>query len=204
MKKQIVIATRNNNKVKEINSIFAEIDKNCELELLSLNDIKDLPKDFDPEETGTTYEENAILKAKEYGDRIGKIVLADDSGLNVDAMDGRPGIHSARYCDNDWKRGCEMIIDELDGAEDEKRKANYTCVMAIYDYKNDKLKICEGLSYGKILKELKGEGGFGYDPIFYDEKFKMTYAEMTQAQKNKISHRGIALVKAYEILKNEF
>lgn len=204
MKKQIVIATRNKQKVKEISFIFNEINKNYEFELLNLNDIKDLPKDFDVEETGKTYEENAILKAKGYGEKINKIVLADDSGLNVDAMQGRPGVYSARYCDNDWAKGCQMVIKELEDIEDDKRGAQFVCVMAVYNPKNKKLKTFKGEYNGKILKQMKGKGGFGYDPIFYNQDLKLTNAEMSQEQKNKVSHRRKALEKVYKILKQEF
>ena len=156
------------------------------------------------EETGATFEENAILKAKEYGRRSGKLALAEDSGLEVDALDGSPGIFTARYAsgsdaDRYWK-----LLDAMKDIPDDKRAARFVAVVAIYDPASGKTRTCEGEYRGHILREPQGSGGFGYDPVFFSDELQKTGAEMSVAEKNSVSHRGRAMQKAHDVLLAEF
>jgi XTP/dITP diphosphohydrolase len=153
------------------------------------------------EESGTTLEENAILKAKAYSEASGLVALADDSGLEVDALGGRPGILSARYGREGAsdKEKFEQLLSELSGVSWEQRKARFRCVIAIAT-PNGKLELCYGECEGFIAFEPHGRGGFGYDPVFFVPEFGKTMAELSFEEKNNVSHRGKATKKAREIL----
>ena len=188
---KIVLATSNINKVEEINAIT----KNLGVEFILP------PKGFDPEETGETFEENAYQKAKEANRLTNMPTLADDSGLCVDALDGGPGIYSARYAETAEKR-IEKLLNELKDVPDEERGAKFVCAMALLDKNGEILLSTRGECHGKIGYEKKGSNGFGYDPIFIVNGTNLSMAELSEDEKNKISHRGIALNNVTNFLQN--
>lgn len=184
---QLFIATKNKGKVREFSTFF----DGKGIEIKSLLDLAD---DIDVVEDGSTFEENAIKKAEEIGRMIGKPVLADDSGLEVDALGGRPGIYSARYvgsAKND-QDNMDKVLDELKGIPVEERTARFVCVLAIYT-PGAETKTVRGTCEGVIANEPIGEHGFGYDPIFYIPSLQKTMAQLDKEEKNKISHRANAL-----------
>lgn len=186
---QIVLATANPHKVEEINAITAGLG----VEFI-------LPPDgFDPIEDGETFEENALIKAEAAHKLTNMPVLADDSGICVDALDGGPGIYSARYADSQQNR-IERILNELKDVPSEKRGAHFVCAMVLLDKNGDVLISDRGECYGKIGFEAKGANGFGFDPVFIVNGGDMTMAEMTEEVKNKISHRGLGLQKIINFL----
>jgi XTP/dITP diphosphohydrolase len=198
--KKLLIATRNKGKFPEITDAL----KGLPLQFLSLNDIPGLSPDYEAEEPAMTFEGNAIIKAMTLGKKTGLMVLADDSGLEVDALGGRPGVLSARYAPGTDADRYRKLLGELENVPDEKRAARFRCVIAIYDPVSGKIRTCEGSYSGKILREPRGENGFGYDPVFYDDAMAKAVGEMTLEEKNSVSHRGIALRKARIILETEF
>ncbi len=202
MKTKILIATRNKNKFREIELIFRDLDRNEMFELISLEDVIEIPFNFEVIEDGNSYEENAVKKAVEYGSLASVLTLADDSGLEVDALSDRPGIYSARYGSQEKSEKCKKLLGELDNVLDENRKAKYVCVMALYNPADSKVEICRGEYSGKITTNMRGNTGFGFDPIFLDENLKMTLAEMDDNKKNKLSHRRRALEKCFNKLLN--
>lgn len=205
MKKELVIATRNKHKVTEIKSILDLLGYADRFELFSLSDIKELDPEFDVEEPAGTYEGNAIIKAITYGNKIDKLVLADDSGLEVDSLNGQPGIYSARYGgDISQEEKNKKLLAELENIEETNRGAKFICVMAIYDPKIQKIRTCRGEYEGMIASEIKGEKGFGFDPIFLDLEQGKTLAELSEEEKNRISHRAKALKEMVEIVKVDF
>ena len=187
--KQLLIATRNSGKIREIKEILASIP----FKLLSLDDI-----DFKEEvaETGKSFAENAILKAKTIGEKAQLLTLAEDSGLEVDALDGKPGIYSARYVNGSDLDRNNKLLEELKGVIDDKRTARYRCVVAIYDPATQKILTFIGESEGLITDKPIGKNGFGYDPIFYNFDLGKTNGEVTLEEKNRVSHRGKALSEA--------
>ncbi len=196
--KKLVIASNNSGKIKEIKRILRDID------VLSL---KDIGLNIDVEEDGLTFEENAKKKSVEiYKELIKKgqsdfIIMADDSGLEVEYLKGEPGVFSARYAGehgND-KKNNEKLLLNLKGVEYKNRKARFVCQLAIINDKNEYRSI-KGTVEGYILENEKGNGGFGYDPLFFYEPLNKSFAELTMEEKNKISHRGIALQKARKII----
>ena len=185
--KKIIFATGNQDKMKEIREILSDLDA----EILSL---KDAGIKADIVEDGSTFEENAEIKAKAICELTGEIVLADDSGLEVDYLNKEPGIYSARYMgeDTSYRIKIKIIIDRLEGVPDEKRTARFVCaIAAAFPYVT--VKTVRGTMEGRIGYEEKGENGFGYDPIFFLPEFGCTSSELSMEEKNKISHRGNAL-----------
>ncbi len=156
------------------------------------------------EETGSTLEENAVLKARTYGERTGKLTLADDSGLEVDALDGEPGVQSAYYAPGSDADRYNKLLRELKDVSDAERTAQFTSVIALYDPVTQKLRTCEGTASGHILREPKGMEGFGYDPVFFYDVAGKSGGEMSREEKNAVSHRGKALAEARKILLAEF
>ncbi|MGF9963373.1 XTP/dITP diphosphatase [Bacillus rhizoplanae] len=192
--KQVVVATKNAGKVRE----FAELFEKFDLEVKSLYDF---PHIEEVEETGETFEENAILKAEHLCKQLDEIVIADDSGLIVDALQGEPGVRSARYAgeEKDDQANIQKVLEELNGIPMEKRTARFYCALAVaFPQEDKKPLIVNGTCEGKILEQQRGENGFGYDPIFYVEEYKSAMAELSSDEKNKISHRGRALRKLEE------
>ena len=185
--KEIVIGTYNNNKKSEIRKILNGIP----VRLLDLDDFENPP---DIIEDGVTFEDNATKKALELAGFCQTCVMADDSGLEVDALDKRPGVLSSRYCgvDTGYEEKCLRLLEELKGVPFEKRTARFRCAIALAE--PDRLQFvvkasCEGI----ISNEPKGNNGFGYDPIFYVPEHELTMAELEPEVKNRISHRALAL-----------
>ena len=185
--KKIIFATGNADKMKEIREILADLDA----EILSL---KDAGITADIVENGNSFEENAQIKAKAICELTGEIVLADDSGLEVDYLNKEPGIYSARYMGEDTSYHIKnvSIIQRLEGVPDEQRTARFVCAVAAA-FPDGTVKTVRESMEGRIGYEEKGENGFGYDPIFYLPEYGCTSAEISMEEKNKISHRGKAL-----------
>jgi XTP/dITP diphosphohydrolase len=185
---KLVLATRNKGKIAEIKEILADFQA---IELLSLADFPDLPK---IEETGTTFKENAILKAKTIAKLTGYLTLADDSGLTVEYLNGAPGVYSARYAGENATdaENNAKLLKALAGVPWEKRKAAFVCVIALC-WPQGECYTCEGRCEGIIALEPKGNYGFGYDPLFYVPAYGKTMAELGPEIKNQISHRAMAL-----------
>jgi len=193
---EIILASNNEHKLKEIRAKL----KNGDIKIISQ---KEAGFDFEVEETGTTFEENAIIKAEAIYNLIKKPVLAEDGGLEVDALDGAPGVYSHRFAgenatDEDRRNKVLSLLKDVPG---EKRTARFRCVGCYIDEKGEK-HIFEGISEGKIGYESKGDDGFGYDPIFICEYGK-TFAEITSEEKNKISHRGRLIEKFVKYLEEK-
>lgn len=202
MKSRIVFATGNAGKIREIKEILADLD----MEVVSM---KEAGVAVDAEENGNTYEENALIKVravaealKAAGEGQNDIVMADDSGLEVDYLNKEPGIYSARYLgeDTSYRIKNQNLIDRLEGVEDEKRTARFVCAIAAMLPGGREL-TTRGIIEGRIGYEERGEGGFGYDPIFYVPEFGKSTAELSEEEKNAVSHRGRALRAMKEELK---
>ena len=195
MKQRIIFATNNVGKMKEIKEILADLPN---VEVLSL---KEAGIHIDIIEDGKTFEENAIIKAKAIHQITKGIVLADDSGLEVDYLNKEPGVYSARYMgeDTSYKIKNQKIIDKLNGISPEKRTARFVCVIAAITHTGETW-TTNGVMEGYIGEEACGESGFGYDPIFCVHEYNCSTAQLSMAEKNKISHRGKALSKMRTIL----
>ena len=183
---QIVLATHNRGKMEEMSAILGHLP----VELLTLDvfpEIGDIP------ETGNTLKENAFIKAETVHRLTGLPALADDTGLEVDALNGAPGIYSARYAGADatFDDNCQKMLKELHGIPIEKRTARVRTVIAFVN--GGEKEWVEGVAEGRIIEEKRGIGGFGYDPIFYYPPLRKTFAELDSVEKNSISHRGKAL-----------
>lgn len=191
--KELIVASTNQGKLKEIRAMLKDIN----IEVLSMKDV--LNEEIDIEETGTTFKENALIKASTIAKIVNKPVLADDSGLEVDALDKQPGVYSARFLGHDTSYDIknQYIIDAL---KDKDRTARFVCAMALVIPDQEPI-IIEETMEGLINDKIEGENGFGYDPIFYFPPCKMTSAMMSMEEKNKHSHRAKALKKLYAILK---
>jgi XTP/dITP diphosphohydrolase len=192
---KLVLATNNKHKIREIRNIMAGLD----VQLLTAADFPDFP---DPEETGATLEENARLKAVKICRAIGLPALADDSGLEVDYLDGQPGVISARFAgpgctfaDNNRK-----LLRLLEGVPQNQRTARFRCVAALA-LSETEVHLFEGAVEGLITPDLRGREGFGYDPVFFFPKLGKTFAEIPEEEKNRYSHRGRAFRKVAEFLR---
>ncbi|VDG99439.1 Non-canonical purine NTP pyrophosphatase [Lysinibacillus sphaericus] len=194
--KQILVATNNKGKVRDFEQLF----KPHGIEVISL---KDLNEPIEVEETGTTFEENAILKAEETAKILGKWVISDDSGLEIDALNGEPGVYSARYAGEpkDDEANIDKALNGLKDVPEGSRDARFRCVLAIAG-PGIETKTFSGSCDGSILFERHGENGFGYDPIFYVPSEGKAMAELTPAEKAAISHRGVAMRKFEKELPN--
>ena len=192
---KIIFATGNAGKMKEVREIL----KDLNVEVLSM---KEAGIQADVEENGKTFQENAVIKARGIMKISGEVVLADDSGLEIDYLNKEPGIYSARYMgeDTSYRIKNGNLIERLQGVPDEKRTARFVCAIAAA-FPDGSVETTEGTIEGRIGYEEKGENGFGYDPIFYVPELGCTTAELTGEQKNQISHRGKALEAMKEILK---
>lgn len=188
----VVLATGNSGKLKEISDILQPHGW----------DIKPQLEFFDSEadETGLTFIENAILKARYASEKTGLPAIADDSGIEVSALQGQPGIYSARYSQDIYgdatndETNLQKLLTELEGLPGEQRQASYYCAMVYVEHANDPIPVIGlGRWYGQMLTEKRGDGGFGYDPIFWVEEFNQSAAELPKAQKNQVSHRAQAL-----------
>lgn len=177
--RQVVLATGNSGKISELKALLQP----AGWEILAK------PVDLEVEETGTSFDENACIKALRVAKLMGTWALADDSGLEVDALDGAPGVYSARYGSNDTER-IRRLLDELRGKTN--RGARFVCAVALATPERVLLTV-EGICEGKILSELRGTGGFGYDPVFWVPGLGKTFAELTAEEKATVSHRGRAM-----------
>lgn len=193
--RKIIFATGNEGKMREIREILASLP----VEVLSM---KEAGIQADIIEDGKTFEENAVIKAKTIAQLSKEIVLADDSGLVIDYLNGEPGIYSARYMgeDTSYRIKNGNLIQRLEGVSDEKRTARFVCAIAAA-FPDGTVLTTEGTVEGRIGYEEKGENGFGYDPIFYLPEYGCTTAQLTEEKKNEISHRGKALRKMAEKLR---
>ncbi|WP_088228958.1 XTP/dITP diphosphatase [Desulfosporosinus sp. FKB] len=191
---KILLATQNQGKVRELQDLLADE----EIEVVSL---RDLPDWEEVEENGETFAENAALKARAAVQRTGLIALADDSGLEVDALNGAPGVFSARFAGEpkDDERNNDKLLDLLARIPDDKRTARFRCALVIAAPKGKEY-LTEGTVEGKILRQRRGTDGFGYDPLFLVPELGRTLAELTLAEKNDLSHRARAFRKAIPIL----
>ncbi|GGI41555.1 XTP/dITP diphosphatase [Mammaliicoccus stepanovicii] len=181
--KDIIIASNNKGKINDFKAIFPKA---------NVIGISEIAPDFDVEETGETFEENAILKAETASKTLNKIVIADDSGLSVKALNGEPGIYSARYAGeskND-QDNINKLLANLEGVNE--RDAEFVCAIAVSEPGKETLTYI-GKVHGEIINDQRGENGFGYDPIFFVPSLDRTMAELTAAEKSSISHRGNAI-----------
>lgn len=184
---KIVFATQNPHKLQELKAIAGNIDIEFVLP----------PKNFNPDETGKTFEENSYIKAKEAANLSGMIALADDSGLCVEDLNGAPGIHSARYAETPQKR-IDKLLSALKNSTN--RKAKFVCAMTLVNPEGKIIFQTTGECKGEIAQSMAGDNGFGYDPVFIVENTNLTMAEMSEDEKNKISHRARALNKILEYI----
>lgn len=191
---KLIFATGNEGKMREIREILSDLG----VEILSL---KEAGIHADIVEDGKSFEENAVIKAKTICELTHEVVLADDSGLEIDYLNGEPGIYSARYMgeDTSYRIKNQNLIDRLEGVPDEKRTARFVCVIAAA-YPDGTVKTARGTMEGMIGYEERGENGFGYDPIFFLPEYGCSSAELSMEEKNKISHRGKALRAIKEVL----
>ena len=190
---EIIFATRNGHKVEEVQAILADLP----IRILTGLDFPNIP---DVEETGVTFEENALLKARTFFKLTGQWTMADDSGLEVDYLDGAPGVYSARYAgpSHNHDLNNQKLMAALNDVSKEKRAAGFRTVVAIVGPGYEK--VVEGVVRGHIATQLYGGGGFGYDPLFVPDGYNVTFAEMSSDQKNQISHRAIAFQQARLVL----
>ena len=193
MSQPLLIATSNAGKLRELRSLLVDLP----LELLSLSDFPNIES---VEETGATFAENASLKAAGYARQARVLTLADDSGLVVDALQGRPGVHSARYLDPGatYHKRIASLLAELESFADPDRTARFVCAMTLASGNGAVVFATEKSCEGYIDKAPRGTGGFGYDPIFIPDGFHQTFAELSSETKNRISHRGLALAAVRE------
>ncbi len=191
---QLVLATNNRDKIREMKNLLDDLP----VTILTRDDFLEFP---DVEETGTTLEENAILKAHAIAEFCDLPALADDSGLEVDALNGAPGVYSSRYAGDNvtYAENNRKLISELAKHPDQPRTARFRCVIAI-DWGNGNIETLEGRVNGVIANEIDGSDGFGYDPIFLHPPSGKRFSEMTIDEKNLISHRGLALQKARDLI----
>jgi XTP/dITP diphosphohydrolase len=195
---KLLIATNNSHKLEEYREIFAELP-------VTLTSLAEEGITLDPEETGTTFEENAIIKAQAFAQIANLPTLADDSGLEVDALGGEPGVYSARYADtakDDHLGRYQIVLDKLAAKAVPwiERRARFRCVVALA-VKEGLVGVAQGTVEGFIAYEAKGNNGFGYDPIFFVPEFDQTLAQVSSAQKHQISHRGRAARAAIPLIK---
>ncbi len=197
MAKRIIVASGNEGKIREIREILGSLG-------LAVVSMKDAGFTSQAEETGTTFEENALMKARGLAEKTDDLVLADDSGLEIDYLGKEPGIYSARYMGRDTSYDVknQNLIDRLEGVPEEKRTARFVCAVAVILPDKREL-VTRGVMEGRIGHEIIGENGFGYDPIFYLPEYGMTSAQIPPEEKNRISHRGKALKQMFELLKKE-
>ncbi|MCP1448856.1 XTP/dITP diphosphatase [Priestia megaterium] len=196
--REIIIATKNAGKVKDFETLFSP-------KGFKVKSLLDFPEIEDVEETGVTFAENATLKAEAISSALNKPVIADDSGLAIDALNGEPGVYSARYAgeNKDDNANIEKVLQKLNDMPFEKRTARFHCALAIA-VPGKRTEIVEGTCEGHILEEKRGENGFGYDPVFFVEKWRCSMAELTKEQKNQISHRANALKKLAPLIDAQF
>lgn len=195
-KTRLLIATTNAKKLKELRELLADLPVEC-LGLHNFPDVKDVA------ETGRTFEENAKLKAMIYAEQTGVLTLGEDSGICCDALDGAPGVFSARFCGefHSDEANNAKLLEMMRDVPDEKRTAYYESAIALAEPKK-LIGVVKGQVHGLITRELLGAGGFGYDPLFFYPPYQKTFGEVPIAMKHRVSHRGQALAKFRDILKD--
>lgn len=190
---ELIIASNNAHKIKEIKAILGNF-------FPRIVSMREAGLDIEIEETGSTFKENALIKARTVSEITGKPCLADDSGLSVDCLFGAPGVYSARFAGeghND-EDNIRKLLKEMANADD--RRAHFNTTICLY-YPNGRYLIAEGKAYGRILTEKRGENGFGYDPVFFSDELNKTFAEAGEQEKNSVSHRAKALLNLENMLK---
>ncbi|MBB2483078.1 XTP/dITP diphosphatase [Bacillus sp. APMAM] len=194
--KQVIIATKNKGKAKEFEKLFSPYD-------IKVQTLLDFPDVSDIEETGSTFEENAILKAETISKRFNRMVISDDSGLIVDALNGRPGVYSARFAgeEKNDEANIRKVLAELENVPQEDRTARFYCAIALA-IPGEETRTVSGTCEGEILKEKRGTHGFGYDPIFFIKDKGKSMAEISSEEKNLISHRAKAIQKLISLLED--
>ena len=182
---KLIIGTTNDGKLMELRELFSGVD-------VELEGLHRFPHLIEPLENGETFEENAVIKASEYARQTGEWALADDSGLEINALGGAPGVHSARFggSDSTYHEKIRMILDRLEDTED--RSARFLCVIAVARPDGEIAAIATGECHGEIVREPRGPNGFGYDPIFTPDGYDRTFGEMTDDEKSLLSHRSRA------------
>lgn len=191
----LLFATTNLGKLAELTSLV----KGTRIEVVGLHQVP-LLSGIEVEETGTTFEENARLKAQQYGQMSGLVTVADDSGLSVDALQGQPGVYSKRYGYTDTER-IHKLLAEMKDIPAANRTAHFTAALALYNPASDKTIVTLGEAPGLITSEPHGSNGFGYDPIFFSNDLQKTFAEALPEEKNRVSHRGQAFQKMLKHIK---
>ncbi len=191
---KLILATQNLGKLREIKTLAEQTNH------LHWLDLELAPKEFNPEETGSTFAKNALIKAKAAASLTDQYALADDSGICVDALGGKPGVYSSRYSEGSERNGCLKLMNELKNIMPEKRTAAYHCIMTLVSPAGELLCQFEGIWRGRIIDHMRGKGGFGYDPIFFLDSHNQTVAEISLTEKNKLSHRAQAWQKIAEYL----
>lgn len=190
----LVLATRNRGKVLEFQDLLKDLD-------VVVRPVSDYPGTYEVEEDGDTFEANAIKKARAAAEQTGEIAMADDSGLEVDALGGDPGVRSARYSGGGDAANNQKLLSKLEGVPDERRTARFRCAVAIATPQGE-VYTASGSCEGYIAHEPRGTRGFGYDPLFVAPEFGKTFAELTEEEKNRISHRARAVEAAKDALKH--
>jgi|AntRauTorcE11897_2_1112592.scaffolds.fasta_scaffold11559_1 XTP/dITP diphosphohydrolase len=195
MNKKLLVASSNKGKIEEIKDHFKELD----FKFVTPDQFNNLEEVI---EDGNTLEENALKKSRDRAYKTNLLSLADDTGLEVDYLDGKPGIYSARFAHENatYEENNDKLLELLEGVPYEKRTAQFRTVVAVVDPLKEKEYTVSGLCKGYILEKRRGNQGFGYDPLFYVSEYDKTFAEMTVSLKNKISHRAIALEKMKKVL----
>ncbi|HEX8137949.1 MAG TPA: RdgB/HAM1 family non-canonical purine NTP pyrophosphatase [Pyrinomonadaceae bacterium] len=199
MPHELLIATRNMGKVREVQSLLGALS-------LRLRSLAEFPETSEVEETGATFAENAAIKARAYAAQTGCWTLADDSGLEVEALNGAPGVYSARYGGpeaTDAER-IELLLEALSRSGDASRRARFVCVIAVADHSSNLLELFTGTCEGRIAHEARGTGGFGYDPVFVPTGYEQSFGELPPEVKQQISHRARALQAALPFLLKHF
>ncbi len=194
--RDLLVATNNTGKLEEFLAFFKGSD-------FSLKTIKDvISESFDIEEVGSTFEGNALIKAFTCGKKTGLLTIADDSGVEIDALNGEPGVRSARYVEGSDKDRVQAVLNKMKHITDmNERTARFVSVIAIYDPATDRIRVTRGECAGSITMDPIGNRGFGYDPIFFVNALGKTYAEASLDEKSSVDHRGKALRRATELLK---
>ena len=192
--KEFVLATRNQDKARELTALLGQ-------DGLTIKTLADYPNAPEIEEDGDTCRANAIKKAVEIARYTGLLSVADDTGLEVDALNGRPGVYAARYAGEEatYEENCRKLLQDMDGVPEGKRQARFVTIAAIAQPTGE-VEVTEGILEGEIAEASVGEGGFGYDPVFFVPERGKTLAQLTPEEKNQISHRARAFTKAKELL----
>lgn len=193
--RKLLVGTQNKGKITEIKTIVGDV----AYEIISVASFAGIET---PNENGSSYAENAIIKARQYSVQTGLLTLADDSGLEVEALGWAPGLFSARYAGEDASDAERraLLLSELARTGVDTRTARFVCAVAIADSRGQIINVSEGVCWGRVNSEARGDGGFGYDPLFIPDGYDQTFAELPNSVKNEISHRGRALAKTREFL----